>query len=341
MRYPATLLAICGLFAAHANARDLTIVGFGGGFQDAARTTLFQPYARASGQTVLDDTYNGELARIYTMTQTRDVVWDVVMVEAPELARGCEDGVFMRIDWSVVDRSQFAPGTTSDCGAGAVAWGVSLFWDTTRTGAAPRSYADIWDVQRFPGRRAFRWGAKMTLEIALLADGIAPADVYAVLATREGQDRAFRKLDQLRENLVFWRSGAQPLQLIDGGEATYAFGYTGRVVQANQPDPGRYAMNWDTLLWAVDSWAVVNGSPKAADGMRMIQWISQLEPLKALAAIWPASPTHRAFAEDAALRAAHPDSVSSNMQRGLHLNTEFWVDHGEDLERRFATWAQQ
>ncbi len=341
MRYFAALLTACGLFAIPAEARDLTVVGFGGGFQDAARTTLFQPYGRATGQTVVDDSYNGELARIYTMSQTRDVVWDVVMVEAPELARGCEDGVFMRIDWSVVNRGQFAPNTTSDCGAGAVAWGVSLFWDTSRTNAAPRSYADIWDVERFPGKRAFRWGAKMTLEIALLADGVAPADVYTLLATQEGQDRAFRKLDQLRSHIVFWRSGAQPMQLVNGGEATYAFGYTGRVVQANQSNPGRYAMNWDTLVWAVDSWAVVAGSSNAANGMRMIQWISQLEPLKALSAAWPVSPANRAFVEDPALRAAHPNSVSSNMQRGLHLNTEFWVDKGEDLERRFAVWAQQ
>jgi len=320
---------------------ELTVVGFGGGFQDAARRALFEPWSRATGIPVRDDSYNGEMARIYAMTRTRDVVWDVVMVEAPELARGCEDGIFQRMDWSVVDRTKFAPSTTSECGAGAVSWGAALFWDTTRTARAPKGFAELWDTERFPGKRALRWGAKMTLEVALLADGVPRDQVYAVLATREGQDRAFRKLDAIRDDLVFWRSGAQPMQLVNGGEATYALGYTGRVVQANAQAPGRYAMDWGTLLWSVDSWAVVAGSPHAAEGFRFIQGITELEPLKRLAAIWPASPAHRAFAEDAAIRAANPDAVASHAAQGLFLDTRFWVEKGEDLEKRFAAWAQR
>lgn len=337
LRILALLLALATA-PAFAQQRELTVVGFGGGFQDAARKALFQPFAAAAGIAVRDDTYNGEMARIYAMVRNRDVVWDLVMVEAPELARGCEDGVFAKIDWAAMGRERFIPAGVADCGVGAVAWGAAVFWDTARTPNGPRSFAEFLDVQRFPGKRALRSGPKMTLEIALMADGVAQGDVYRVLATKEGQDRAFAVLERLRPNLVFWRAGAQPFQLVGSGEVAYATGYTGRVVQANAAG-AKLAMNWDTLLYSVDYWAVVQGGPRMADAARMIHWMTELDPLLELAKIWPASPAHRAFAERADLRAANPDSVATNAGRGLFIDTQFWVENGEDLEKRFAAWA--
>lgn len=334
------LAVVLGLLLAlpAAAQRELTVVGFGGGFQDAARKALFQPFAAATGTPVRDDTYNGEMARIYAMVRNRDVVWDLVMVEAPELARGCEDGVFAKIDWAAMGRERFIPAGVQECGVGAVAWGAAVFWDSARTPNGPATFAEFFDVQRFPGRRALRTGPKMTLEIALMSDGVARDDVYRVLATKAGQDRAFAVLDRMRPHLVFWRAGAQPLQLVASGEVAYATGYTGRVVQANAQGQ-KLGLSWDTLLYSVDYWAVVAGGPRAADATRMIRWMTELEPLLELAKIWPASPAHRAFSERADLRAANPDSVATNAARGLFIDTQFWIEHGEDLEKRFAAWA--
>ena len=114
-------LAILALAtAAPAQARDLMVVGFGGGFQDNARKHLFQGYARASGAAVKDDVYNGEMAKIVSMVKARDVTWDVVMVEAPELVRGCEDGTFEKLNWNVIDRNKFVGGGTVACASGGV-----------------------------------------------------------------------------------------------------------------------------------------------------------------------------------------------------------------------------
>ena len=97
-------------------ARDLMVVGFGGPFQDNARTALFQGYAKATNQPVKDDVYNGEMAKVYSMVKSGDVTYDVIMVEAPELVRGCEDGVFEKMDWNVVKRDKFISGGTTACG---------------------------------------------------------------------------------------------------------------------------------------------------------------------------------------------------------------------------------
>ncbi|MBC7799056.1 MAG: extracellular solute-binding protein [Gemmatimonadaceae bacterium] len=332
------VFAFAALLAVPAAARDMTVVGFGGGFQDNARKHLFQPWAKETGTALRDDTYNGEVARIYAMTKARDITWDVVMVEAPELARGCDDGVFARIDQSVVRRDKFIPGGVTPCGAGAVGWGVALFWDAARTPNGPRSYPALWDTAAHPGKRSFRFGPKMTLEIALMADGVPMRDVYTQLATRAGQDRAFAKLDAIKPDIVWWKSGAQPLQLVGSGEVAYAVGYVGRTARA-AVDGAKYPLLWDTMLFSFDYWAVVNGSPYAKQAMQLIDFMTEAKPLMALGQDWAVSPANAEAAADTGLRARNPAMVASHAEAGLFISTEFWVEHGDDLEARFAAWA--
>lgn len=315
-------------------ARDLMVVGFGGGFQDNARKHLFQSF----GQPVKDDVYNGEMAKIAAMVRARDVTWDVVMVEAPELVRGCEDGTFEKLDWTVIDRGKFVPGGTVACGAGAVGWGLTLFYDQKRIPQGPTTYAELWDTAKFPGKRSFRFTPKTTLEVALMADGVAPQDVYRLLATRAGQDRAFAMLDRIKGDIVWWRSGAQPLQFVASGEVAYAVGFTGRTARA-AAEGAAYPLLWSTLIYSFDYWAVVKGSPNTASAMRLIQHMTEPAPLRALAQDWAVSPATRVVANDPAVRARNPAMVSNHAEDGLSIDTEFWVEYGEDLEKRFTAWA--
>ncbi len=339
MRLPGIVASVAlMLLALPALGRDMTVVGFGGGFQDNARVHLFQPWSKAAGVALRDDTYNGEVARIYAMTQARDITWDVVMVEAPELTRGCEDGVFARLDPALVRQDKFIPGGVTACGAGAVGWGVALFYDQKRIAAGPRSYAELWDIAAFPGKRSFRFGPKMTLEIALLSDGVVASDVYAVLATKAGQDRAFARLDAIKPSIVWWRSGAQPLQLVGSGEVAYAVGYVGRTARAAQ-EGASYPLLWDTMLFSFDYWAVVRGSPFTNEAMQLVDYMTDAKPLLALGQDWAVSPANAEAAADQALVARNPNMVASHAGQGLFINTEFWAEQGDELEARFMTWA--
>ncbi len=340
MRYRSLLagVAIVAGLALPAMARELTVVGFGGGFQDNARKHLFQGYATATGTKVVDDVYNGEVARIAAMVKAKDIGWDVVMVEAPELVRGCQDGLFERMDWSVVHKDKFVPGGTTTCGAGAVGWGVALFWDEARTPVGPKNYTELFDVAKFPGKRVLRSGAKMTLEIALMADGVAPGEVYAALATKAGQDRAFAKLDTVKPTVIWWKSGAQPLQLVGSGEAAYAVGYVGRTANAAK-DGAKYPLLWNTLLYSFDFWTVVKGAPNATEGMKLIEYMTDAGPLRALAGDWAVSPATKAVADDPTIKAKNPGMVANHAGEGLSIDTDFWVQYGDDLEKRFAAWA--
>lgn len=322
------------------HARDLTIVGFGGGYQDSARDNLFEAYEAASGTPVSDDVYNGEMAKIYAMVETGNITYDIIMVEAPEMVRGCEDGVFAPINYDVIDASKFIEGATHECGVGGTGWGAAMFYDKTKHPEGPSNFAEFWDLEAFPGTRSMRTGPKMTLEAALMADGVAKEDVYDVLGTDEGIKRAFAKLDEIKDNVIWWKSGAQPLQLVGSGEVDYAMGYTGRIIGANA-EGADYALNWNTLMYSIDYWTVVAGSPMADEAMKMIDWITDPEPLRAQAAVWPISPANKEVNADPELQAANPGMVLNHTDEGLFISTEFWIEHGDVLEAEFTAWAAQ
>jgi len=332
-----SLLLACAL-PSLASARDLMVVGFGGGFQDNARKHLFQGYATEKGVKVTDDVYNGEMAKLYSMVKSGDITFDVIMVEAPEMVRACEDGVLEKLDWSLINKDKFIPGGSSTCGAGAVGWGVSLFYDQARTPQGPANYADLWNVQKFPGKRSLRSGAKMTMEIALMADGVAMADVYKVLATPEGQKRAFAKLDELKPHIVWWKSGAQPLQLVGSGEVAYAVGYVGRTIKATEGG-AKYPVQWNTLLFSFDYWSVVRNSPNKAEAMKLVNYMTDEKPLMNLAQDWAVSPATASVANNSDVIKKNPGMVASHSKEGLFISTDFWVENGADLEAKFNAWV--
>jgi putative spermidine/putrescine transport system substrate-binding protein len=332
--------ALVVALALPAGARDLTIVAGGGPLQNHMRTTLFEPFGHANNLRVADTSYDYNVGPIRAMVQARNVTWDVVMVEAPDLVQGCEDGVFERIDWSVVRRDKFLPGGATTCGAGAIGWGVAVFYDEGRNATGPSTYAEFWDTAKFPGKRALRRGARITLEAALMADGVAATDVYRVLATPEGQRRAFARLDAIRPDVMFWSGGQQPIELINAGEVAYAVGFVGRTTNAMRAG-SRYTLKWNTLLYAYDFWAVVRGSPNASQAMRMVEFITDPAPLLELTRLWPINPVTAAVANDADVRARNPLMMSNHVDQGLNISTEFWIEHGPELERRFAAWLNR
>jgi len=84
------------------DARDLSIVSWGGAYQEAQRKAYFDPFMKKTGKKILDESYNGELAKIKAMVEAKNVTWDVVQVEAPELINACEEGLLEIIDWNRV-----------------------------------------------------------------------------------------------------------------------------------------------------------------------------------------------------------------------------------------------
>ncbi|CAD5106252.1 ABC transporter substrate-binding protein [Zestomonas carbonaria] len=326
--------------AALAQSQSLTVISFGGATKAAQEVAYFKPFEQSGAAKVVAGEYNGELSRIKAMVDVGQVSWDVVEVESPELLRGCEEGLFEPVNASVLgEAGQYLPGTISECGVASYVWSMVLAYNAKRLDTAPASWADFWNVEKFPGKRGLRKGAKYTLEAALLADGVPREELYKVLATPDGVARAFAKLDEIKPHIQWWEAGAQPPQWLVAGDVVMSAAYNGRVAVA-QREGASLAIVWDGNLFDPDHWAIVRGSRNKELAERFIAFASQAEPQQAFSRQIPYGPVNRAALD------ALPDetrqqlpTAPENLAQAQLVDAGFWVDHGEELEQRFNAWA--
>lgn len=333
------IMAVAG-YASGASSRDLTIVAWGGNTQEAQRQIYFEPFSKQTGKTVLEDTWDGGIGVLQAKVKSGAPNWDVVEVEADELALGCSDGLFEKIDWGRMGgKDHFIKSAISDCGVGAFVWSTAIAYDGARIANGPGSWADFWDTVKFPGKRALRKGPKYTLEFALLADGVAAERIYEVLATKEGIDRAFRKLDELRPNLLWWESGAQALQLLASAEVVMAAAYNGRIAGINRSEGRNFKVVWPGSIYAVDSWVVLRDAQNRALGQDFIAFASapqNLAKLPRFVAYGLPEPEATRLVP-AEFQAEMPTSAE-NLPGAIALDVDFWIDNSETLTSRFNAW---
>src|SRR5690606_18582457 len=153
-------------------------------------------------------------------------------------------------DWDKVGgKDAYIDAAVHECGVGAIVWDFVLAYDKDKLAEGPASWADFFDTTKFPGKRGLRQGPKSNLEFALMADGVAPADVYSVLATPEGVERAFAKLETIKNDVIWWESGAQAPQLLASGEVVMTSSYNGRIDAANKNDQRNFGIQWNGALF--------------------------------------------------------------------------------------------
>ncbi|NWB88205.1 MULTISPECIES: ABC transporter substrate-binding protein [Pseudomonas] len=328
------------LMASTAMAGEITVISFGGVSKDVQTQAFYQPFEKATGSKVVAGEYNGEMGRIKAMVDTHSVNWDVVQVEGPELIRGCEEGLFEHLDMSAIGKpADFVPGTLSECGAGLLVWSMAMAYNADKLSVAPTGWGDFWDVKKYPGKRSLRKGAKYTLEIALMADGVPLADVYKVLSTPAGVDRAFRKLDQIKGSIQWWEAGAQPMQFLASGDVVMSTAFNGRVFSA-QESGANVKVVWNGSIYAIDAWAIPKGSPNKALAEQFIGFSLRPENQKMhTEKLGYGSTNLKIQPLLAPALAARLNTAPDNLAQAMPMDNGFWVDHGEELEQRFNAWV--
>jgi len=341
MRKPSILVvALAALTCLPALAqKQLTVVNFGGANANAQKKAFYEPYEK-TGTKVVAVEYNGEQAKIKVMVDSRNVTWDVVEVESPDVARGCDEGLFEKLDWAKIgNKADFVPAAVTDCGIGIFVWSTVMAWDGDKLKAGPKTWADFWDTKKFPGKRGLRKGARYNLEFALMADGVKPADVYKVLATKEGADRAFKKLGELKSNIQWWEAGAQPPQFLVAGDVVMTTVFNGRIDAANR-EGKHLQIGWVGGIYDLDYWVIPKGDPNKDAALKFIAFASTADAQAEYAKNIAYGPTNKhALAKLDAKTLANLPTSPANAKDALQFNLKFWADQGEDLEKRFASWA--
>ena len=342
----AGLAGITGLVAAAAQAQevsDLAVLSFGGAYQAAQRQAFFKPYTAKTGIRFAEQEYGGEIAKIKAMVETGGGNLDVVDVDGPGAQQGCDEGLYEKLDWSKIgDRSDWLPGTATDCAVGTIVYGTVLAYDATKMPNGPTKLADLFDTQRFPGKRGLWKSPVSNLEFALIADGVPSKDVYKILGTRAGVDRAFRKLDTIKKDVVWWEAGAQAPQLLASGEVVMTTAWNGRIFNANQ-EGKHFKIVWDNVLLDTDSWVIPKGAKHPQASYDFIRFTVQPQVLATMPHYIPYGPVTRAAAAavDPEYAANLPTSPTNNAATAFTTDYGFWGDQGEELRKRFTTWLAQ
>ena len=340
-----TLTVLGGLMLANSAFADkLTVISYGGASKAAQVTAFYKPYEEKTKTQVIAGEWNGEISKLIAMNDTKTVTWDVLDTEDTDRARGCEEGLFEKLDYERLGTpGDWIEGTKSDdgCGVGIFVWSNVLAYSADKLKVAPTGWADFWDVKKFPGKRSLRKSARGSLEFALMADGVPPAEVYKLLSTKEGVDRAFKKLDEIKPYIQWWEAGAQPPQYLVAGDVVMASSYNGRI-HAAQQSGSNLKIVWNQNLYQFDEWAIPRGTKNLDKAYDFIKFAMQPEQQKLYTEQMAYGPSNTKAAEmlDKSLADDLP-TAAENQKNALRVNVEFWLENAETLEQKFNAWASK
>ena len=350
----ASVLLAAALGVASSAAESVTVVSWGGSYADACEEAYLKPFATDTGIEVTLDDYSGGLSQIRSQVEAGNVYWDVVDIQFPDLVRGCDEGLFETLDTSLLapgrdgsaPADDFHTGLISECGLGMLFFSTVVAYNHERTtGDVPSAIGDFFDLERFPGRRGMRRTPLANLEFALMADGIPAAEIYAVLDTPEGVDRAYAKLDTIKDQVVWWDAGAQPPQMLADGEVVMTTAYNGRIFNAQVLEDQPFTIVWHGQVLEVSNLAIVSGSANLPAARRLLAYASRPASMAAVSRYIAYSPTRRSAETLVASHlatgvdmAGHMPTAPENTRLALRSDWAWWADNGEDMNERFGSW---
>ena len=330
----AILVLSCG-FAA---ARDLTVVARAP-TQDAIKQVFARPFTEATAIAVQIEVWEGGIDVLRSQVKAPDNAWDLVMVDGDELATGCSEGLFEKLDWSAIGgKDHYLPQAVSDCGVGAGAASLVLAWDRDKFPATP-GWADFWDVAKYPGKRGLHEGARGNLEFALIADGVSPGDVYKVLATSEGVDRAFRRLDQLKPYVVWWHDDAEAARILASGDVLMTSASAPAIALANRVAHRNFGVQWTASLYEVQSWVILKGSPNLRAATQFLYFAGTPAIQARLVGLFGEGGLAKGANDGLPAELAQiSPTTPANLNTAVRVDAGFWHDNLAKLRQRFESW---
>jgi len=351
-------VAASALMAGAASAAgEITVVSWGGAYTKSQVEAYHKPWMAKTGNVIISEDYNGGLAEVKAQVEAGNVTWDLGDVELSDAVRGCDEGLLEEIDLSILPagadgtpaEEDFIEGTLHDCAVASIIWSTIYAYDSSKIENGPTTMADFFDLEAFPGKRGLRKGPKANLEMALIADGVAAADVYDVLGTDEGVDRAFAKLDTIKGDVVWWEAGAQPPQLLADGEVAMTTAYNGRIFNAVAAEDKPFEIVWDGQVWDLDLWAIPKGAPNKELALEFIAFSTETEQLAAQASWISYGPARKSSSPLVGSYNSKPDlamgpqmpTAPENFGTAIQNDFEFWADNQDELNERFNAWLAQ
>lgn len=341
----------------------MTIVSWGGAYQEMQQKAYVDPYIAATGvKVVWDESSNEGVAKLRAQNEAGNVSWDVVDLLAADGIRLCDEGLVETVDFDTwlapapdgtPASKDFGKNLVSDCHIPTNLYSTTFGYRTDVAewkGAVPTSVCDIFDLQKFPGKRSLEKRPLNNLEWALICSGVPVDKLYDTLATDEGVQKALDKLATIKDSVVWWSAGAETPQLLADKEVVIGSTYNGRLfsVIAEQKQP--VAMLWDYEVLDIDGFVVPANLPEdrlnrvkhflrfATDTQHLANQTSYISYGPARASSQPLVGKHATLGID---MTPHMPTNPENAKTGFLFNYTWWADHRDELDARFQAWLGQ
>ena len=332
---------------------EITVMSWGGAYTKSQVEAYHKPYTAETGVSVNSVDSDNPATPIKAQVEAGNVTIDVADIEYSDAIRLCDEGLLEEIDVAMLPAApdgtpaseDFIEGAITDCAVANIVWSTVFAYNKSNVDGTPTTIGDFFDTAKFPGKRGLRKSAKATLEMALMADGVPAAEVYEILETDEGVDRAFAKLDTIKSDVVWWEAGAQPPQLLADGEVSMSTAYNGRIFNAAIAENQPLEVVWDGQILDFDLFVVPKGAPNKEEALKFIAFATDTQRLADQASWISYGPARKSsgalvglYSDGKTAMAPHMPTAEANLANALVNDFEFWADRDAELNERFNAW---
>ena len=319
--------------ASSGSAGELVFVDWGGTNTDARIEAIVKPFEEETGIKVTVVTPS-DYAKLISMVENNTTEWDVMNCDAYWGVYAGEKGYLEPMDYNVIT-TKIDEEVQLEYVMGAEIYTSVIAYNTDKYTAetAPSDWTEFFDTEKYPGERAV-WQYPVTvLEAALLADGVPMDELYPL-----DLDRAFAKLDTIKDSIVWWTKGAEPSQMLSTGEADYALAWSGRIATArDEGSPVDMTYNGGIMIAA--GWVVPKNAPNLENAMKFIEYASEAKSQYEFSVRIPYGSTN-------------PDAVAlmdddlkyelgqsaEQLATEIYLDNAYWAENLAEVEERFNAW---
>jgi putative spermidine/putrescine transport system substrate-binding protein len=331
-----------GPLANVASAQEtVTVVSFGGGYQDAERKAMYEPAAKRLGMTIKEDSLKG-IADVRLQVQSGKPTWDVVELGKQYCMADEARDLFEPLDFRVITNAADLDAKLKGerWVGGPVFYSYVLAWNKDKYGNnPPKTWKDFFDVQKFPGTRALYGQARFMLELALLGDGVPRDKVYPI-----DVDRAMKKLDGFKQHITaFYTSHGQSVQMVKDREIDMLVMTDGRADGAIK-DGARLDFTYNDGIIDAGCLAIPRGAPNRTGAMKVINEFIAADiqaniPLHF--SYGPINPKAFAIGKIPPDLARKLNSSPEHLKLQLLLDSAWWASNEKAVQPRWDAFLQK
>ncbi|HWK46887.1 MAG TPA: ABC transporter substrate-binding protein [Stellaceae bacterium] len=240
---------------------EVVLCNWGGDAMKAFAEAFVAPYEKATGGKLVLDGSGPSNGKMRAMVEAKHVTWDICDSGVAGIGELGPRGMLEPIDYTVVDRNRILPEFGYEFGVVNYMFSTVMAWDTKVVKTTP-TLADFFDLKKFPGKRMLRKDSQAMLELALMADGVAPDKLYPL-----DLDRAMRKISAIKSELLYWDTGAQSQNLLRSGEVSMGWLWHTRANLLKLETKGGIDWSFAGGLVQPGLWVVPKGNPAGKQAM--------------------------------------------------------------------------